>query len=480
MAYSVVDAMFLPSLAQNASFGLIYAVGFLDITSIPAAASGPSYTGAGCTIDRSPRPPVIYPGLKHRDFTRLGELQSWICVSVRVAPSSIMKGFFSPVVLLGAIGLASAAPRAHLKRQTTQLRESYDFVVIGGGTAGLTVADRISEPLSDSKPSLSRPRRQHANPEENILVVEYGAVESTVGVFDPPRTDPKQQGGYGSTFEYNSLPSPALDNRTAYVVTGKVVGGSSAVNGQFFDRPSRFDFDTWDQLQDSDEANRTRWTWNSVYPYFRKSVTFFPPPANVAVKYGFTWDMEAFGYQGPVYSSLPPFQWADTASVRQAWTELGNKPAKDCHGGTKDGLCWIPVSQNPYTGKRSHAGIAHYSVPISTNTRFNYDLLVKHQVIRVVYPRGDPKSGPPLVEIKSLDTGKLTNVTVKGEVIVAAGAFGTAAVLQRSGIGPASFLKSASIPVVLDLPGVGANLQDHSGAQVGWACKFSCFSLCSD
>jgi len=315
--------------------------------------------------------------------------------------------------------------------------------------------------------------------EENILVIEYGVVETTSGVFDPPRTDPKQQGGYGSTFEYNSLPSPALDNRTAYIVTGKLVGGSSAVNGQFFDRPSRFDFDTaWDQLQQEEEANRTtRWTWNSIYPYFKKSVTFFPPSAEVAAKYGFTWDMEAFGYQGPVYSSLPPFQWADTASVRQSWIELlGNNkpPTKDCHGGTKDGLCWIPVSQNPYTGKRSHAGIAHYSVPLSTNSRFNYDLLVKHQVVRVVYPRGgDPKSGPPpLVEIKSLDTGKLTNITVKGEVILAAGTFGTPAVLHRSGIGPASFLKSAGIPVVLNLPGVGANLQDHAGVQVGWRCKY--------
>lgn len=314
---------------------------------------------------------------------------------------------------------------------------------------------------------------------ENILVVEYGAVETTAGVFDPPQLDPKQQGGYGSTFTYHSLPSPALDNGTAYVVTGKLVGGSSAVNGMFFDRPSRFDFDAWDRLQGSRNANRTRWTWDSLYPYYRKSVTFFPPPADVAAKYGYTWDTEAFGYQGPIYSSIPPFQWADYAVVRDSWIELGNKPQKDCHGGNKDGLCWIPVSQNPFTGKRSHAGIAHYNVPISTNSRFNYDLLVKHQVTRVVYPGGDPKAGPPIVEMRSIDTGKLTNVTAKAEVILAAGTFGTAAVLQRSGIGPASFLKRANIPVVLDLPGVGANLHDHAGAQVGWTCR-SAPSLLSD
>lgn len=188
----------------------------------------------------------------------------------------------------------------------------------------------------------------------------------------------------------------------------------------------------------------------------------------MVAKYGYTWDVSAYGGTTPIYSSFPPFLWADHGIVRDAWDEMGIPKNKECASGHKTGLCWVPNSQHPVTARRSYSRLGHYS-DVNT-TRDNYDLLVKHQVVRLVYPDGIT-SGPPVVEIRSLDDDSLVNATATGEVILSAGAFHTPTILQRSGIGPAAFLSSAGIPLVLDLPGVGSNLQDHSGSGINWNCK---------
>jgi choline dehydrogenase len=149
---------------------------------------------------------------------------------------------------------------------------------------------------------------------------------------------------------------------------------------------------------------------------------------------------------------------------------MGIRVLDECAGGDKEGLCWIPISQHPVTARRSHSGLGHYTAV--NGTRMNYDLLVKHQVIRAVYANGT-SSGPPLVEVQSLTDGRMFNVTAQVEVVLSAGAIHTPTILQRSGIGPASFLKAANIPLVIDLPGVGSNLHDHSSPGISWNCKSS-------
>jgi hypothetical protein len=157
---------------------------------------------------------------------------------------------------------------------------------------------------------------------------------------------------------------------------------------------------------------------------------------------------------------------------------MGLPEPKECAGGDKEGICWVPTSQHPVTARRSHSEFGHYAAVI--DTRLNYDLLVKHQGVRVVYAKKPRhKSSPPLVEVRSLADNSLFNVTAKAEVIISAGALHTPTVLLRSGIGPASVLKSAGIPVVLDLPGVGSNLQDHSGPAVSWNCMCPPHSQCT-
>ncbi|KAL2263162.1 hypothetical protein VTK26DRAFT_7986 [Humicola hyalothermophila] len=351
-----------------------------------------------------------------------------------------------------SVGIAIPQTTSNVKRHASELLDSYDFIVAGGGTSGLTIADRLTE----------------AFPNKTVLVVEYGEVEYAPGVFDPPMTVWGGQGNSASNWAFTSSPSPELNNATALVLAGRVVGGSSAVNGMFFDRASRFDFDTWDSLQGNrKQSNKrdVRWTWNDVYPFYKKSVTFTPPSEAVASKYNYTWDTSAYG-DGPIHASLPPFLWGDHHVARNAWQEMGIQVTKECADGTKEGLCWIPISQHPVTARRSHAGLGHYADVIAT--RPNYHLLTGHQVARVVYRNGNVGFGPPVVEARSVGGTQLFNVSAKNEVILSAGVFNSPAILQRSGIGPAAFLRSARIPVVLDLPGVGSNLHDHSGPRVEW------------
>jgi choline dehydrogenase len=108
---------------------------------------------------------------------------------------------------------------------------------------------------------------------ETVLVVEYGEVEYARGAFDPPDID---FGGVSTaprpgSFNYQSLPNIQVKNKTATVLTGKTVGGSSAINGMAFDRPSRFDFDAWAQAASPGfDASEHKWNWNGVFSYYKK------------------------------------------------------------------------------------------------------------------------------------------------------------------------------------------------------------------
>lgn len=154
---------------------------------------------------------------------------------------------------------------------------------------------------------------------------------------------------------------------------------------------------------------------------------------------------------------------------------MGLTEREECAAGDKDGLCWVPASQHPSTGARSHAGLAHYLDVVED--RSNYDLLVGHKVTRLLFEDG--VDAAPLVEFKPVvdpdaDGGSEASVrTVRAglEVVVSAGAIHTPQILQRSGVGEASFLEGAGIDVVVDLPGVGWNFQDHCGPSTSFTRK---------
>jgi choline dehydrogenase len=273
-----------------------------------------------------------------------------------------------------------------------------------------------------------------------------------------------------------------------------VLGGSSAVNGQYHDTGSRFGYDAWAAVAAGDaefSSSAEQWDWDGMKPWFKRSVTFTPPTQQQVDEFGYTWGADGWApaipdpnsgkVTGPLQVSWPPFQWTDFEVLRQAWAEMGIATPRECNHGDKEGICWSPTWQDPVTAKRVHAGMGHFERVVTGGQRTNYHVLVGHQVVRVVYPDGDPTCGPPVVEVMSATASNKTgasregkfNVTARAEVIVSAGAFHTPNILQRSGIADAGYLASKGIPVVLDLPGVGANLQDHPGVSMAWECKLS-------
>ncbi|KAH7356146.1 choline dehydrogenase [Pyrenochaeta sp. MPI-SDFR-AT-0127] len=338
----------------------------------------------------------------------------------------------------------TAATPATIKRSTGSLLSTYDYIIAGGGTAGLTIADRLTA----------------AFPDRNVLVVEFGQLVNTTEILTPAATVPNRN----YAFQILSQPEQGLNNRSFTVTVGKIVGGCSAINAQMFDRGSKADYDAWGEIAGT-EYTTAGWSWDGLLPYFRKSTIFTRPSAVDVEKYGYTYDVEAaYGGSGGIHASYPPFQWPSEKVMRNAWKELGAPTPKEGAGGNAVGVFWLPSSQDPGTQTRSYARTGHYD-PVMT--RPNYHLLVGHKVTEVISQEsGDEarKWKTAGVKIQAIDSkdAPLTDVQSKREVILAAGAIHTPGILQRSGIGPSDVLIAAKVGVKVELPGVGQNFQDHA------------------
>ena len=227
----------------------------------------------------------------------------------------------------------------------------------------------------------------------------------------------------------------------------------------FFDRGSASDYDAWEAL------GNPGWSFKDLLPYFKKSVTFTPPTPEVAAKYEYTWDVEsAYGGHGEIQVSYPPYQFPGQDIVWDAWTEIGVKKPKEAANGEAIGAIQAPSALDPATRTRSYARTAHYE-PYAN--RSNYHLLTGYQATELLFKAGGELEAVGVNIVKKGTPEKIA-VVAKREIIVAAGALWTPWLLQRSGIGPKSVLEKAGIKVKKDLPGVGANFQDHPLGGVTW------------
>ncbi|KAM7188073.1 hypothetical protein V8F33_010836 [Rhypophila sp. PSN 637] len=307
------------------------------------------------------------------------------------------------------------------------IKESYDYVIVGGGTSGLTVGDRLSE-----------------SGKYSVLAIEYGYIEP----------DGLRLGQ--NTYNITSAPAAELNNKTFSVDVGCIVGGGSAVNGRILQRGTKDDYDIWSQLGGSGADGP--WSWKNLLKYFRKGLQLVPPNPDIPADFNFTVDYKYWGQNNGNKSvfamygnTIPP----NTYPLYQGTKQVPgvNVPEDGANG--ELGLLYYMQATDPRTGNRSYARTAHWD----DLNRPNYDLLVGTRVNRIVFegttavgvqitPRGG--TGPPSI------------IKAKKEVILAAGTIHTPQILQLSGIGPADLLKKAGIKVKVDLPGVGANFQDHT------------------
>ncbi|KAK4168133.1 putative GMC oxidoreductase [Cladorrhinum sp. PSN259] len=318
-----------------------------------------------------------------------------------------------------------------------QIQKEYDYVIVGGGTAGLTVADRLTE---DGKTT--------------VLVLEYGQLSDSASITTVT-------GGFAGMgdgklmYDINSVPQVNLRNRTIAVLAGKVVGGSSAVNAMMTVRGTAEDYDRWGNFFSSS----SHWSWNGLLPYFKRALNFVPPNADVTKSANITYDTSFWGNTSGVYAAWPSYQYPATTAQMEAFRGLADVPFVKDSGSGEPGVYWYPTFMDPNTVLRSYAKSGHYE-PVKS--RSNYHLLTEVKVNKILFTntKATGVSWVPVVGGKA-NNNAADSVSIRKEVIVAAGGIHSPQILQLSGIGPRKVLSAAGIDTLVDLPGVGQNFQDH-------------------
>ncbi|HXL69092.1 MAG TPA: GMC family oxidoreductase N-terminal domain-containing protein [Xanthobacteraceae bacterium] len=290
----------------------------------------------------------------------------------------------------------------------------FDYIVVGAGSAGCVLANRLS-----------------ANPARRVLVLEAGGKDNWIW-FHVPVGYLFAIGNPRSDWCFRTEPEPGLNGRALNYPRGKALGGSSAINAMIYMRGQAADYDHWHQL------GLAGWGWDDVLPFFKRHEDhFLGTSEHHAV--GGEWRIE-----------FPRVKWALLEVVRAAAAEAGIPKVEDFNRGDNEGSCYFHVNQK--RGRRWSAARGFLKPVLHRqNLRVETGVLVE----RVLF------DGRRAAGVTYRQNGSVHAAQARGEVVLAAGAIGSPHILMLSGIGPAAHLAEHSIPVVLDKPGVGGNLQDH-------------------
>ena len=290
----------------------------------------------------------------------------------------------------------------------------YDYVIVGAGTAGCLLANRLS-----------------ADPEVKVLLLEAGGRDNYIWVHVPagylfcmnnPRTD----------WCYRTEPIPGLGGRVLDYPRGRILGGCSSINGMIHIRGQARDYDHWRQL------GNVGWGWDDVLPYFLRHEDYAFGSDDLHAQGG-EWRIERQRLHWPILDVF-----------RQAAIETGLKPKDDFNRGDNEGIGYFQVNQR--AGVRLNASKAFLR---PARNRANLRVVTKAQAKRVLF------DGNRAVGLELAVDGAPATVRAEGEVILAGGSIGSVQVLELSGIGQGDRLTDLGVPVVADRPGVGENLQDH-------------------
>ena len=297
---------------------------------------------------------------------------------------------------------------------------SYDYVIVGAGSAGCVLANRLS-----------------AQPDTTVALIEAGGSDRSLSV-RIPAAFPKMF-HTDKDWDYSSDPEPGLMGRRIYMPRGKMLGGSSSMNAMLFVRGNREDYDSWSK------SGAEGWSYDEVLPYFRAMETF----SRGANQYR--------GDQGPLFVDDHRSRTGITELLVQASQQAGLPFNDDYNADEQEGVAYLQVTQK--RGSRWSAADAWLRPATS---RKNLTVRTKAHVLRVEINNGratgvwvQGSNGPELIEARR-------------EVILSAGAIGTPQLLMLSGIGPADHLASLGIDVVVDNPHVGSHYQDHPFYLLNW------------
>ena len=287
---------------------------------------------------------------------------------------------------------------------------AYDYIIVGGGSAGCVLAARLSEQR-----------------EIKVLLLEAGGSDSNI-LFHIPAGFAKMTKGIGS-WGWPTVPQKHMQNRVFRFTQAKVIGGGSSINAQLYNRGNSLDFDEWRQL------GCEGWSYESILPYFKKAENF----ARGADDY--------HGVDGPPNVSDPIGNLPICEAFFNAAGELGIPRNTDVNGVSQDGVGYYQMTQK--NARRASTAQAYLKPALPRkNLEVRKNAFVKNLILENNRVRG-------------VELGNGEKLFADRETILSSGAIGSPKLLLQSGIGPADHLKSVDIKVLHDLPGVGCNLQDH-------------------
>ncbi len=296
----------------------------------------------------------------------------------------------------------------------------YDYIIVGAGSAGCTLANRLTEDLQTS-----------------VLLIEAGGPDNKQEIHIPAAFSKLFKTPYD--WDYTTEEEPRMLNRKMYWPRGKTLGGSSSINAMVYIRGNRLDYDAWR------DAGNEGWSYADVLPYFKKAENQERGPS------------EYHGVGGPLNVADLRFVTPLGHAFVAACKELGIPENPDFNGATQEGAGIYQVTQKK--GARWSAVNAYLKPALS---RPNLTVRTNTQVARVQIENGRATG------IAYMSDGKIETVRANREVLVCGGTINSPQLLMLSGIGPADHLKSVGIEVVADLPGVGQNLQDHLASGVAF------------
>jgi choline dehydrogenase len=307
---------------------------------------------------------------------------------------------------------------------------SFDYIVVGAGTAGCLLANRLTR-----------------DPTKRVLLLEAGGRDDYHWIHIPvgylycignPRTD----------WLFKTDPDPGLNGRSLRYPRGKVLGGCSSINGMIYMRGQRRDYDSWAEL-----TGDARWRWDECLPYFKRHEDHWRLDDPSRAPAGFA---QSHGHGGEWRVEKQRLRWDVLDAFAAAAQQAGIPATQDFNQGSNEGVGYFEVNQRG--GWRWNAAKA-FLRPTCMG-RPNFEMWTGAHVKRLLFERDDAGGlrcvGAEVVTPEGIETVRATR-----ELVLAAGAIGSPHILQLSGVGPGALLQQHGIDVVHELPGVGENLQDH-------------------